>query len=198
MTILTLVRHGQTDWNLQRRIQGSTDIPLNLTGEAQALTAANQLAGEAHDAIYSSPLKRARRTAEIIAAELSLPDPELVPDLREREFGEAEGIEVGEYLERYGDWRAEVPGAETLEEVGERALAAMDDLVRHSRRRSAPTAESLIIVTHGGVLRALLNRASSGSLPAPGAHLLNASVHRFVFEPGVLRLIASQTSPATH
>ena len=198
MTLLTLVRHGQTDWNLARRIQGSSDIPLNLTGEAQALTAAGLLAAGSFDAIYSSPLIRAHRTAEIIAAELGLGEPEAVPGVREREFGEGEGLLVGEYLERYGNWQTPVPGAESLAEVRERAIAALEDIARAARRRSAPIAESLLVVTHGGVIRSLLSHSSRGTIPAEGEHLLNTSVHRFVLERGVLRLLESETSPAAH
>lgn len=198
MTLLTLVRHGQTDWNLARRIQGSTDIPLNLTGEAQALTVAGLLAGDTFHAVYASPLLRARRTAEIIGSELGLPAPDLVAGVREREFGEGEGLLVSEYLERYGDWQREVRGAETLSDVRERAIAALDDIARASRRRSAPLAESLLVVTHGGVIRALLTHSSRGTIPAEGEHLLNASVHRFVLERGVLRLLESETSAAAH
>lgn len=191
MTLLTLVRHGQTDWNFQRRIQGSTDVPLNETGRDDARAAAAALADRPHHAIYSSPLLRAQETAEIIARELGLHEPLLVPDLREREFGEGEGLLVTEYLDRFGDWFVNPPGAETLDEVRDRAFDALHQIARDSRRRSAPMAESVIVVTHGGVLSSLLRHASSGSLPLPGEPLRNGSVHRFEASPGVLRLIES-------
>lgn len=193
MTFITLVRHGQTDWNLARRIQGSTDIPLNDTGRAHALEAAAALAGGTHHAIYASPLVRAQETARIIAAELGLGEPELVHDLREREFGEGEGMLVAEYMERYGDWHAAVPGAETFDEVRDRALRALDRIARDSRRRSAPNVESVIVVAHGGVIRALLDHASGGSLPPVGVPLANGSVHRFEASPDVLRLLETAT-----
>lgn len=189
MTLITLVRHGQTDWNRARRIQGSTDIPLNETGRADARTAARLLEGITHHAIYASPLVRARETAEIIAAELGLGDPALVPDMREREFGEGEGMLVSEYIEKYGDWLSEVPGAETLDGVAERALVALDAVARDARRRSAPVAESVIVVTHGGVIRSLINHVSGGTLPRVGEVLANGSVHRFEASPGSLRLL---------
>lgn len=192
------MRHGQTDWNLDRRIQGSSDIPLNLTGEAQALTAAAALAEESYDAIYASPLVRARRTAEIIAAELGLSAPRIAPGMRERSFGVAEGIRVDEYLSRYGDWQTAVPGAETMIDVRERAIAALEQIARVARRRSSPRIESIIVVTHGGVIRSLLSHSSRGTIPAEGEHLLNASAHRFVLERGVLRLLESETSAAAH
>lgn len=189
MTLLTLIRHGQTDWNLARRIQGSTDIPLNDKGRADARTAADLLEGVTHHSIYASPLKRARETAEIISESLRLGAPVLVPDMREREFGEGEGMLVSEYIEKYGDWQSPVPGAETLDGVADRALAALDAIARDARRRSAPLAESVIIVTHGGVIRSLIDHVSGGTLPRVGEVLANGSVHRFEASPGSLRLI---------
>ncbi|WP_312167518.1 histidine phosphatase family protein [Microbacterium sp.] len=189
MTLLTLVRHGQTDWNLDRRIQGSTDIPLNATGRADAMSAATHLAASAHHTIYSSPLLRARETAEIISTELGLGAPILVPDLREREFGEGEGMLVSEYMEAYGGWHASVPGAETLDDVAERALRALDAIARDSRRRSTPVAESVVVVAHGGVIRALIDHVSGGTLPRVGDQIVNGSAHRFEAAPGMLRLL---------
>jgi uncharacterized phosphatase len=189
VTLITLVRHGQTDWNLDRRIQGSTDIPLNDTGRGHALEAAAALAGGTHHAIYASPLVRAQETAQIIAREIGLDEPALVPELREREFGEAEGMLVADYIERYGDWHADVPGAEGFGQVRDRALGAMDVIARDSRRRSAPSVESVVVVAHGGVIRALLDHASGGTLPPVGVPLMNGSVHRFEASPGVLRLL---------
>lgn len=189
MTLLTLVRHGQTDWNLARRIQGSTDIPLNETGRADARTAAERLEGTTHHAIYSSPLLRARETAEIIASHLGLGAPVLVPDIREREFGEGEGMLVSEYMQTYGDWLAPVPGAETLDEVAERSMSALDAIARDSRRRSTPVAESVIVVAHGGVIRSLISHVSGGTLPRTGEPIVNGSAHRFEASPGMLRLL---------
>ena len=189
MTLITLVRHGQTDWNRARRIQGSTDIPLNETGRADARSAAGLLEGLTHHSIYASPLVRAKETAEIISAELGLGAPALVPDMREREFGEGEGMLVSEYIEKYGDWLSEVPGAETLDGVADRALLALDAIARDARRRSAPVAESVIVVTHGGVIRSLINHVSGGTLPRVGEVLANGSVHRFEASPGSLRLL---------
>lgn len=189
MTLLTLVRHGQTDWNLARRIQGSTDIPLNETGRNDARTAAAHLAGTTHHAIYTSPLLRARETAEIISAELGLGAPVLVPDIREREFGEGEGMLVSEYMATYGDWQSPVPGAETLDDVAERSLRALDAIARDSRRRSTPVAESVVVVAHGGVIRALIDHVSGGTLPRVGDQIVNGSAHRFEASPGMLRLL---------
>lgn len=198
MTTLTLVRHGQTDWNLHRRIQGTTDIPLNATGEEQARAAVALLSGSRPDAIYASPLVRARRTAQIIAAELSLDEPGLSADMRERSFGEAEGIDVADYLARYGGWHAPVPGAETLAQVAERALGALDEIARETRRRSSPRAESVVVVTHGGVIRALIDRVSGGTLPLENDPILNGSAHRFRWAPGLLQIVTSEARSTAH
>lgn len=189
MTHLTLIRHGQTDWNLARRIQGSTDIPLNDTGRADAGWAAERLAGTVHHAVYASPLVRAKETAQIIADRLGLEIAGLVPDLREREFGDGEGMLVPDYIARYGDWHAEVPGAESLAEVGERAIAALHRIARDARRRSAPQAESVLVVTHGGVIRSVIDHVSGGTLPREGEVLRNGAAYRFVAAPGYLRLL---------
>ncbi|VXC22985.1 2,3-bisphosphoglycerate-dependent phosphoglycerate mutase [Microbacterium sp. 8M] len=189
MTLITLVRHGQTDWNLEGRIQGSTDIPLNDTGRAQARDAARRLAGTPFDHVYASPLSRARETAEIIASELGLPAPLITVGMREHEFGDAEGMLWDQYVERFRARREEVPGAETVPALTARALASLDRIALAARRRSAPRVESVLICTHGGVIRALLEHVSGGTLPAPGERLGNGSVHRFAMDGGGLRLL---------
>ena len=193
MTLITLVRHGQTDWNLEGRIQGSTDIPLNDTGRAQARDVAARLAGARFDHIYASPLCRARETAVIIARELSLPAPLVTVGLREHEFGDAEGLLWDAYRERFGARPDDVPGAESLEQLTDRALASLARIDVAARRRSAPRLESVLVCTHGGVIRALLEHASGGTLPAPGERLGNGSVHRFAMDGGGLRLLDAVT-----
>ena len=115
--------------------------------------------------------------------------PVLVPGIREREFGAGEGMRVSEYMETYGGWHSEVPGAETLDDVAERALQALDAIARDSRRRSTPFAESVVVVAHGGVIRSLIDHVSGGTLPRPGDQIVNGSAHRFEASPGVLRLL---------
>ena len=193
MTLITLVRHGQTDWNLEGRIQGSTDIPLNDTGRAQARDAAARLAGARFDHIYASPLGRARETAVIIARELSLPAPLVTVGLREHEFGDAEGLLWDEYRERFGARPDDVPGAESMQQLTDRVLASLTRIDVAARRRSAPRLESVLVCTHGGVIRALLEHASGGTLPAPGERLGNGSVHRFAMDGGGLRLLDAVT-----
>ncbi|MDQ7877912.1 histidine phosphatase family protein [Microbacterium sp. QXD-8] len=195
MTALTLIRHGETDWNRDRRIQGATDIPLNDTGRAQARATAAVLRGRLDATvparIVSSDLARARETAEIIAAELGLAAPRTYRGLRERSYGEAEGIDVEEFRARWGDWHsAEVPGAEPWPELRKRGIAALGRAVRDHRRTTAPAAANLIVVSHGALIRELIRHATAGELPPVGERLANGSTHDFVYERDHLRLIA--------
>ncbi|MEI3848204.1 MULTISPECIES: histidine phosphatase family protein [unclassified Microbacterium] len=195
MTALILIRHGETDWNRDRRIQGSTDIPLNDNGRAQARATAallrERLSGADQPTIVSSDLARARETAEIIAGELGLAAPRTYRGLRERAYGEAEGLGVDEFRTRWGDWyTAEVPGAEPWPDLRERGIAALGRAVRDHRRATAPVAASLIVVSHGALIREIIRHATAGELPPEGERLLNGSAHDFVYERDHLRLIA--------
>ena len=108
-TVLGLLRHGQTDWNITFRIQGSSDIPLNETGIAQAHTAAEVIDGSEWDVIIASPLSRALHTAQIVANRHGFENVEIEPLLTERSFGEAEGMEYSEWKAGHTD-HALIPG----------------------------------------------------------------------------------------
>jgi uncharacterized phosphatase len=180
MTSLYLVRHGETDWNAQRRIQGSTDIPLNAIGRAQAATTGRLLARRDWDGIYSSPLSRAVETASIIAAEVGLDGPETIDAIVERNYGEAEGLNWEQIDARFpGD--APVPGRETHLQVSERVVPALVEL---ARLRSGA---ALLVVTHGGVIRSVLNTVDPDV--RHGA-ITNGSVHSFELVDGSLELVA--------
>jgi broad specificity phosphatase PhoE len=151
MTWLCLVRHGQTDWNLQGRYMGQSDIPLNQPGRLQAHNLARQLQDQAFAAVYTSDLERARETAEIIAAALHLP---VNSDARLREIhqGEWEGQLVQVIQARYaGLWQqrsvdpagVRPPGGETVGEVALRVYAALDEIARLHPGLSA------LVVSHG-------------------------------------------------
>jgi broad specificity phosphatase PhoE len=195
VSTLTLVRHGETDWNLRRLIQGSTDIPLNETGREQARAAAHalaeQLAGEQRLIVASSDLSRAQETAAIIARELDADEPRTYPELRERSYGEAEGVGVAEFRDRWGGWdTAVVPGAETWEQVRERAVRGLRRAIRDARQATAPAAPSLVIVSHGALIRELIRYASGGQFPAETERLANGSAHTFLFERDRVRLLS--------
>ena len=195
MTALILIRHGETDWNRDRRIQGATDIPLNDTGRAQARATAavlrDRLDASLPATIVSSDLARARETAEIIAEELGLAAPRAYRGLRERAYGEAEGVGLDEFRERWGDsYTAEVPGAEPWADLRTRGIAALGRAVRDHRRATAPAASSLIVVSHGALIREMIRHATAEELPPAGERLLNGSAHDFVYERDHLRLVA--------
>ncbi|MFO7633002.1 MAG: histidine phosphatase family protein [Caldilinea sp.] len=161
MTELWLVRHGQTDWNLQGRYQGQADPPLNKTGLQQADLAAEKLAGRRYAALYSSDLERARVTAEAIGRKLGM-EVLVDPRLREVNQGDWEGLLVTEIQTRYpAEWEARQRdrlhfrspgGGESVQDVATRIWAAVDDLAtRHPH-------ESLILVSHGLALATILCR----------------------------------------
>ena len=138
MTHLCLIRHGQTDWNLEGRYQGQSDVPLNETGLAQARSLIEKLNGHSFNAIYVSDLKRARQTAAPIAKLLGL-EVQIEPRLREINQGKWEGVLVDEIKARYAElWSQRTvdpasvrpPGGETVGEVAERVYAALDDISR--------------------------------------------------------------------
>jgi Fructose-2,6-bisphosphatase len=195
VTRLALVRHGQTDWNLHRRIQGVSDIPLNQTGRDQARTtgralAAHARAGHVWREIVASPLSRALETAHIIAEEVGLADPAAVTGLEERRYGEAEGLTGEQILARFPDGTA-VPGQETRAEVVHRALAALrgiGDAVGRRTNEGASDGSSVIVVSHGGVISSLVRHITAGALPAPGEVIANGSVHEFELVDGELIL----------
>jgi len=179
MTMIYLVRHGETDWNRERRIQGSTDIPLNNTGRGQAAATGALLSRREWDGVYASPLSRAFETAEIIATRLGLPSPHIVPEIAERNYGDAEGLTGDEIDALFAG--ADIPGRETRDEVGARALPAIIALAEKH------PGESIVLVSHGGVIRTILNAV------APDAHaepIRNGSVHSFRHTDGTLDLIA--------
>jgi broad specificity phosphatase PhoE len=158
MTRLHLVRHGQTDWNLEGRWQGQADVALNDVGREQAQQSAQKLRSISLAAIYSSDLIRAAETARAIARVNPAPLV-LEPRLREIHQGEWQGLLVGEiqarYAEAFQQSRANpltmaAPGGETTQQVGERALAAVRDLAaKHPQGNVA-------VVSHGYILAVLL------------------------------------------
>ena len=168
---IALVRHGQTDWNKTFRMQGTSDIPLNETGRAQALEAAVLLADERWDAIVSSTLSRAAVTADIIAEHLGMPVLERDEQLIERAYGEVEGLTRDQAVERFGTaW----PGEEAYEALQDRAVRAVDAVAaRHA-------VDHLVIVTHGTFIRAFADAVTGLVTRTPR----NAESIRFEGSPG--------------
>jgi alpha-ribazole phosphatase len=158
MMRLILVRHGETDWNAQRRYQGWSDSPLNDIGVRQADLLSARLAGERVGAVYTSDLQRAMQTAQAIVAQHALPAI-ADPRLREMSFGGWEGLTHEEIRARWPDemdaWlcdplRVAPPGGETLAQLADRVRGALDDIVGKGAD------QTVVLVSHGGPLRVLL------------------------------------------
>jgi len=191
-THLIVIRHGETAWNRERRLQGQIDIPLNDTGRAQARALAEALTGEPIDAVYSSDLGRAMETATPLAQALGL-RVRAEPRLRERCYGALENMTYAEVAEKrpedFARWQARVPdfappGGESLREFHERAVEAALSLARRH------PGERIAVVAHGGVLDCLYREATGMTLEAPRQHeLLNASVNRLRCDSANLTLL---------
>ena len=190
-TALLLIRHGETAWNAEHRIQGHLDIPLSATGIRKAASLGERLAAETVTAVYSSELARAWLTAVPFAARLGL---DIIPDsrLRERSFGVFEGLTVDEIAARHPEgfrrWRERDPAwaideGESGQQLIDRVLSALDDIA--SRHRG----ETVAVVTHGGVLDVAYRAARGLSWDAPREHLmLNASINRLSAQGSPLAL----------
>lgn len=166
MTDITLIRHGQTDWNAARRYQGQADIPLNQVGIEQAKALALTIANEKYDAIYASDLSRAAQTADILAEALHMP---IHTDIRLREIcqGKWEGMSLDEVQEKYAeDFKhgfedpafSRAPGGESVAEVAARMRAAADEIAaQHPGGR-------ILLVSHGLAVSTLYCQANNISL----------------------------------
>ncbi|HYI34335.1 MAG TPA: histidine phosphatase family protein [Glaciibacter sp.] len=155
---LALIRHGQTDWNREFRLQGSSDIPLNDTGREQARQAVELLSTSEWDVIVSSPLGRARETAQIIADGLGLKLGPAYDLLIERDYGDAEGATEEVIAKRWPD--REYPGLESVHSVGDRGARALEQI-------AADFGDArVIIVTHGTLIRVTLDKISGLTFPS--------------------------------
>lgn len=189
VTRITLVRHGQTDWNRDGRYQGSSDIPLNEAGREQAQSVGQRLRGRSFDAVFASPLARAWETAEIIATVLSLAGPQALPGIRERSYGQAEGMTSAHIEERFGVDRHNIPGWEDDDQLVARALPSLVGLADR-----VPNGR-VLAVTHGGVIAAVLRAITGGTRPASGERIGNGSIHDLEATGGTLRLVAMNVPP---
>jgi len=180
MTTLYLVRHGETTWNRERRIQGHRDPPLNETGRWQAQALAEHLAGVCFDAAYASDLCRARHTAEIILLRHNLPI-ETRTELRERFLGRWEGLLIDDLpvvdSEAWQVWltrpRNYAPhGGETEVDLERRAVGAISSIA------NAHPFGTVLVVSHGGTIRATLNGwlgVDTHHTPNCGAYVIEAT-----------------------
>lgn len=193
LTRLCIVRHGETDWNAEKRIQGHLDIPLNEAGLSQAHATAEGLCELHFRAVYSSDLRRSWQTAEIVASRLGI-DLHPEPGLRERHSGLLEGKTVEElsnahpeaharFLDRDPDYPFGT--GESMRVFSARVVNSVEDLI------ASHSGETLLLVTHGGVLDVIFRRATGRSLDAPRDYPMpNAGINWFEHHQGNWRLVA--------
>lgn len=194
-TNIFLIRHGETAWNAERRLQGHLDIALNPEGERQAALLAAALAGEPIDAVVASDLVRARQTADAVARAHGLP-VQVDKSLRERCYGGFEGLLYTEIAQRFplqfAAWQARdidavlPPGVnrgETFRQFNQRVIGALQRLAR------ANPGKTVAVVAHGGVLECAYRSALGLPLESPRDFKIhNASVNRFTLDAGVLEM----------
>jgi 2,3-bisphosphoglycerate-dependent phosphoglycerate mutase len=193
-TTILMARHGETDWNRERRFQGHADTPLNDSGREQAQELAERLADEDVAAIYASPLARALETAEIVGRRLGLA-VQRVEDLREVDVGSWSGLTRTDIESRFPDgyrrWLDFGHGwddGETYDELGTRVLSALASLARRH------AGERVLVVTHGGPMRAAMAAASAvsyGDARRAAEPVGNCAVAVFRFEDERLRRVHS-------
>ena len=175
---LFLLRHGETDWNQVGRLQGHTDIPLNQNGRLQISHAAQILADlyPDIDLVITSPLTRARESAEIVSDRLAYEKTDIIvePLLVERGFGEGEGLTIAERREKYPD--DIYPGMESLNDLLERARSAFERIIV-----SFADKENILVAAHGAILYAMVTAITDGQIVYGG--------EKVKFEPGSLHLI---------
>lgn len=185
-TTLLLIRHGETAWNAEGRIQGQLDVPLSSRGVWQAARLAERLAAEPVTAVVTSDLARASLTAQPLAAALGLElQPE--PRLRERHFGRFQGHTLAEIAERwpveFHRWRERdpawaTPDGESGQQFIARVLAALTDLAQSHR------GQTIAVIAHGGTLDIAYRHARALAWDAPREHvMLNASINRMQMQP---------------
>lgn len=170
--MIALIRHGETDWNLEGRIQGSTDIPLNKTGIRQAEACREHFEGADWDVLISSTMIRAKKTAEIINQALNLDLVEM-EEFKERSFGDAEGLTHEERNQQFST--GEYPGQESKIALQTRVMAGIASINEQFPNKR------VLLVAHGAVIHAILSVMSGEDLDFKKTKLLNACISNVQF-----------------
>lgn len=162
-----MVRHGETDWNAIGMLQGRTDIPLNETGIQQAEECSEFLKTSQWDVIITSPLKRAKQTAEIINKNGILPVVEM-EEFLERDYGDAEGMTYEERISKFPD--KIYPNQEEREFLNKRVIEGIEKINRRYGDNK------ILLVAHGAVINAILAVLSNGKIGSGKTNLINACI----------------------
>ncbi len=174
-TLVCLIRHGQTDWNLIKRLQGRENVPLNEAGHAQADGLAHvirgiQNNGVSFDAVCTSPLSRAWDTAEYLTRAIGLKEPVVLENLIERDYGKLSGLTLDERHRLYPGGERQAGNVESVPAAASRMLRAIDDMLAVTSRRT------VIGVTHGGIINAVYSRLTSGEIGTGKTLTVNCSL----------------------
>lgn len=175
MTTICLVRHGETDWNAAKRIQGRTDIPLNDKGKWQAEQTGLYLKDVHWDVVISSPLTRAKETAHLILNHVHAPLV-IMDDFIERDYGDAEGMSFEERQKLFPD--KQYPNMEPLVSIQNRMLEGIEKV------RAAYPDQHVLIVAHGAAIHALLTTLADEHMGLQNTRLVNACLNYVEWSDG--------------
>ncbi|MEI4770935.1 histidine phosphatase family protein [Psychrobacillus sp. FJAT-51614] len=167
MTIICLIRHGETDWNVIGKLQGRTDIPLNETGILQAEECSEFLKTSQWDVIITSPLKRAKQTAKIINKNVIVPVVEM-EEFLERDYGDAEGMTYEERISKFPD--NIYPNQEERASLNKRVIEGIEKINQRYGDNK------ILLVAHGAVINAILAVLSNGKIGSGKTNLINACI----------------------
>ncbi|WP_073010417.1 histidine phosphatase family protein [Virgibacillus chiguensis] len=167
MTTICFIRHGQTNWNKQGKLQGKTDIPLNDTGRDQAQACGKYLHAHNYDILICSPLLRAKETADIINQHLHLPIIKM-DDFKERSFGDAEGLTMEERKHRYPS--GHFPNQEERVDFNQRVMTGVEKVNEQYPQ------QRVLLVAHGAVINAILAEVSNGEIGSGKTSLMNGCI----------------------
>ena len=165
-TRICIIRHGETDWNAQKRCQGREDIELNENGKIQATEIANQLKKINWDIIISSPLKRAETTAKIITHELKTKLIIINEKFIERDYGKASGLTFDQWKKAFPGGL--IPGKENDEDLKNRVFKGLCDVVSEYRGKN------ILLISHGAVINSILKTVSHGAIDIGETNIKNA------------------------
>ncbi|TYR79379.1 histidine phosphatase family protein [Priestia megaterium] len=193
--MLYLIRHGQTDWNKQKLIQGHSNIPLNEEGKKQAKKVAKCFENKQISRIYASDLSRAYETAKEIAKAARIKSVETCEKLRERSFGDLEAKSVKvlyELVPNYAtNWGAKpLYNIEALEVAQRRFIERLTEIMENSK------GEKVVVVSHGAVINAFIHHVTSGEHGTGKTILHNTSITTFTYNQGKWKL--EQLNDCTH
>jgi uncharacterized phosphatase len=172
-TTICIIRHGETDWNTEGKLQGHEDIELNDIGRTQAIQSALYFESGHWDAIVSSPLKRAYETAQIIGEKLSIPKIHVFDEIIERSYGSGSGLLPDERRSRfpYG-----IPDQEKFEHLRQRAMNGLNKIANEFEGKR------VIVVSHGGLINSILYTLSDSEFGSFKTRLKNGCVSMIVLQ----------------